>query len=1499
MTKLNATGTALIYTTYLGGSGTDGAAGIAVDGAGNAYVTGTTDSADFPTTTGAYQTNYAGGNQTSYTNGYDAFVTKLNATGTALLYSTYLGGSGDDFGYGIALDSSGNGYITGTTTSTDFPTTAGAFQTFNGGVGNGNSEECFVAKLAADGTTLVYSTYLGGSYGLSSASSVAVDSSGNAYVTGETWDTDFPVTTGAFQTGLAAGSGQAFVAKLNADGTALIYSTFLGGSQFTASTHYIDNPGNGIAVDGLGNAYITGATASTNFPTTTGAYRTSYGGDSADAFVTKLNAAGTALIYSTYLGGNGDDYGAGIALDSFGNAYVTGYTGSTNFPTTAGAYRTSSGGGAAGTDDAFVAKFIFNFVNTTTTVAATVSGSPVATVSYGTPVTLTATVVAASGSNAPTAGSVTFKDGTIFLGTAFTEIPSGTSAVFTLITSANLLQVIQSNGGNHTITASYFAPGSNFTSSTGTLGGGLAVTPAPLTITATTNTKTYDATTIAAAKPIVTGLLGSDTVVDLRETYDTANVGTGKTLLPAGLIIDGNNGSNYVVTFVSNTTGEIDVGPFSKFVVNVLGGNSVIAGGNFLYTVQATDAFGNPVSSYSGATTVTTTPNPAEPQSIFPNPGTLNGSGFGYFLGNLKTAGSYTLSTASGTFSGASGIITVVPSYADYFTVNAPPAAITGTSSPVTVTVYDHYGNVVPGYTGTVKLASTDSAAFLGGAYTFTTGAGQDNGVHTFNVMLNTCGNQTVSLADTTSRTPSITGTSSVITIRGLTVTSLTPTPNGFTINFNKPFVPADLTLYGANVSAVDDVVMTGNNGVGPIHGSLIIDPTNQSLTFKATSSYLGLLNSQKNGNKSVVLPDAIYTVKLISGSNGNGFLDARGAGLDGANAGGHANYTTTFTTSYQANATPVLGVPDFRAAPTATRRFKYPQSSQGIPLILYNAAGVTEVTFSLTYNPALLNITGTLSGSNSDATDSFSHLTLLSNAGGVAAFDYFDIFSQAATASQPVILGDIAAVVPSGTGAAALGFYQAKELLQIGSIVINGNQNSTVLSANGVHVNVYSGDVNADAVIDGRDTLAADSLAQGHGTGFAAFTLLDPVIVGDVAGDFSVDAGDVAAINSYVVKLQSLQIPTTPTQLDPTNSNYLNPNSIHSPNAADPTLSLVTRGLTSLGSPLVSVMIDHPDPEGSTGLSSVTLALIYDPAMLSVSLADITLGSLPNQSAGWQISWVVDQARGQIGIQLYSLTPITVNQAGSLVNIAFHTVSGATIPTTAVQLVNAATPNGQWFGTGVADSQGGMILSPGVDRLLVPTGAEGASLANATSPDNLNTTVQANPQVLIDALTQHDSQETGETTALLAKSEYRDEPQPVAAASLWLPVNGATQPLGQSFQIGNLPLLNFLLFQNSPGTLSADRLFLALVRSADDASDPHLVKRSFSSLIWDASPGLDWLEGISQLPAVESEAPPVIGTMIRQGAYHRSEVDRSVVMDQLFADPANEGDDFGDLGAD
>lgn len=304
ITKFNAAGSALIYSTYLGGSGGATGYGVAVDSSGSAYVTGYTFGG-FPTVN-AIQPSFGGAG--------DAFVAKISPSGSALVYSSYLGGSGSDMGNGIAVDSSGNAYVTGNTDSTNFPT-ANAIQSSFIGVGN-----AFITKINASGSALVYSTYLGG--GIDVSNGIAVDSSGNAYVTGYTESTGFP-TVNAIQSSLA-GSANAFITKINTSGSALVYSTFLGGGG--------TDVGYGIAVDASDNAYVTGTTNSTNFPTANAIQPTLAG--PTNVFITKINASDTALVYSTYLGGSGDagDSSSGIAVDSSGDAFVTGTTNSTDFP---------------------------------------------------------------------------------------------------------------------------------------------------------------------------------------------------------------------------------------------------------------------------------------------------------------------------------------------------------------------------------------------------------------------------------------------------------------------------------------------------------------------------------------------------------------------------------------------------------------------------------------------------------------------------------------------------------------------------------------------------------------------------------------------------------------------------------------------------------------------------------------------------------------------------------------------------------------------------------------------------------------------------------------------------------------------------------------------------------------------------------------------------------------------------------------------------------------
>jgi hypothetical protein len=499
VTKINPSGTALVYSTYLGGSAQDGGSGVALDSEGNAYVTGFTQSLDFPVTPGAFQmtlngsesafvteinatgsalvySTYLGGTSPAYANGIavdssgstyvvgdggsgfpvttgafqtgpsnylSPFVSKLNSAGSALVYSTFVDGGayyntiGNENGAGIAVDNSGNAYIVGSTESPSFPVTPGAFQTVCNGIGHYyQCVDAFVTKLNANGSGLVYSTFLGGEGGSrgNHGVAIAVDSSGNAYVTGQTASWTFPLTPGAFQTAYHS-HGDAFVTKFNSTGSALIYSTYLGGGGY--------DQGQSIAVDGSGNAYVTGVTNSPQFPTTPGSVQPACAlrnNECENAFVTEVDPTGTALVYSTFLGGKYFDLGLGLALDSANNVYVTGVAGSANFPVTSGAFQTTSGG----KQDAFVSKIYMPPVTATLT---TLSSSPNPS-NYGEAVTFTAVVTSSVGAP-PDGEAVTFRIGPKKLGMG---LLSGGSATFTTSTL---------KAGFNRITATYLGD-SNF-----------------------------------------------------------------------------------------------------------------------------------------------------------------------------------------------------------------------------------------------------------------------------------------------------------------------------------------------------------------------------------------------------------------------------------------------------------------------------------------------------------------------------------------------------------------------------------------------------------------------------------------------------------------------------------------------------------------------------------------------------------------------------------------------------------------------------------------------------------------------------------------------------------------------------------------------------------------------------------------------------------------------------------------------------------------------------
>ncbi|HVE86437.1 MAG TPA: IPT/TIG domain-containing protein, partial [Myxococcales bacterium] len=329
--KVNDSGNALLYSTYLGGTGDETGRDLAADSTGAVYVAGFTTSTDFPLANALQGTRK--GTQ-------DGFVFKLSPTGGALAYSTYLGGSATELVNGIALDAYGNAYLTGATTSIDFPTVNAFQSTFRGGARDG-----FVAELAADGSALVYSSYLGGGKD-EEAREIAVDPSGNAYVVGYTNSNDFPAVNAAQPTqgGTPNTDYDGFFSKVNPAGTALVYSTFLGGSAYDEADD--------VTVDSTGVPTVAGYTASTNFPLVN-PQQVTYGGGTYDGFVARYDVSGKPVQYASFIGGDGLDGVRGVAVEPGGGVFLGGYTSSANFPNNGSPPQAANGGGS----DAFVAHF--------------------------------------------------------------------------------------------------------------------------------------------------------------------------------------------------------------------------------------------------------------------------------------------------------------------------------------------------------------------------------------------------------------------------------------------------------------------------------------------------------------------------------------------------------------------------------------------------------------------------------------------------------------------------------------------------------------------------------------------------------------------------------------------------------------------------------------------------------------------------------------------------------------------------------------------------------------------------------------------------------------------------------------------------------------------------------------------------------------------------------------------------------------------------------------
>ncbi len=479
------------------------------------------------------------------------------------------------------------------------------------------------------------------------------------------------------------------------------------------------------------------------------------------------------------------------------------------------------------------------------------------------------------------------------------------------------------------------------------------------------------------------------------------------------------------------------------------------------------------------------------------------------------------------------------------------------------------------------------------------------------------------------------------------------PTPNGFAVTFDKPFDPTTISLY----SAPDDVVLANSAG-RVVRGSLVLNtaagaPPDTSFTFVATSG---------------VLAAGTYTVTLVSGPGG--IKDQSGVQLDGTDSGNPGNnYVTTFTVA----PTPavVLSIPDFASGPDSAANILLPNNTgSGIPITLTGAANLTDITFNLTYNPALLNISGTLNGPSGT-------FSLQSNTGGVASF----AFQSSTPLNGTITVGYLLAQVPNSAASS----YKSKSLLHLSNIVINGT--TTAVNSDGIEAVAYLGDVAGTGSFSPLDAALISEIAVGIDSGFSAFEQLDPSIIGNVSGTGTTNSSDVTLMNRLLAGIAAPQIPQPPAGLT---IPAIGP---------DPTLSLgPTVTTTANGTVTVPVNIDTARPAGSSGLMEATLALRYNPQLFSVTAADIRLGTIPSAGSGWQLEVAINPQTGEIGITLFSTTPIQSTQGGSLVTITLQAVgseASSGLSFTPLSLVNQVDPTGRRaYQTGLADSQGALATT-------------------------------------------------------------------------------------------------------------------------------------------------------------------------------------------------------------
>ncbi len=887
ITELSPGGAGLVYSTYLGGSAEEECYDIAVDSSGNAHVVGYTESANYPTSN-AYSTTL---------NGFrDAFVAKLGPTGS-LLYSTYLGGNKADEAYGVAIGTNGAAYVTGGTSSANFPTTSGAFQTTTPGGGpfvtellpsggslvfstfvgtyayanaiavdstgatyitgdvasgtvptvnafqttNKGLSDVFVSKLDPTGSTLVYSTYLGGTssdYG----NGIAVDGTGAAYVTGSTLSTNFPTTPTAYTPTIGAGSDRSFVAKFAPSGSSLAYSTFIGHATGGAQSIAYD-----IAVDAIGSAVITGKTGATTFPVYN-AFQPTLAG-SWDAFITKLLPTGSGVAYSTFLGGSGADLGYGVALDGAGDVYVTGTTSSVNFPTLS-PYQATNGGNV----DLYVAKITdgplaLGLTPSSTTVAPKGSKTFSAFGGSGTGYSYSFSTNASGGTiNASTGAYVAGSTPSVIDVVRVTDSANAVAtANVTVGPGVSLSPAAPTVAPKSTIAfAASGGSGSGFTWSLSTNASGGTINP---------STGAYVAGATGSVSDIVHVIdaLGNSADANVTVSAGVAIAPASPSCTPKASIAfsaSGGSGGGYTWSLTTNSSGA---------TINASNGAYVAgATGNVVDTLSVTDSLGNvAATAITVGPTVVVTPNaPSTPPKGSIAFAASGGSGTGYTWSLSTNASGGTINSSSGVYvAGSTGnvndTVTVTDSLGNVgstgISVGAGIALAPSTPStpPKGAIAFSATGGSGVGYTW--ALTTNASGATLNassGAYV----AGAMGGVSDVVAVTDSLGNAasvSVSVGAGISISPSLPSTPpkgavSFSAVGGSGIGylwSIGPNASGATIKSTGEYVA------GATGNVVDTVVVTdslGNSASANVSvgGGLAINPAKPSVPPKGAVSF-------------------------------------------------------------------------------------------------------------------------------------------------------------------------------------------------------------------------------------------------------------------------------------------------------------------------------------------------------------------------------------------------------------------------------------------------------------------------------------------------------------------------------------------------------------------------------------------------------------------------------------------------------------------------------------